>query len=365
MQESSSVTLRYCLGCLVVAVLTQVVLSVPVFDRAVFALIGIDPLERLGNGLGIGQGKYNAALLVTVAAAALLAVLLAATLGRPGRRYRAAAFLLAVTGLASIPLWYQQARDDGFWRSIQRLDFVNLPTADPRIDAIFDRRQIPDSALTSFEAFAAYAEKRHAEIAGILARDWRLGSDEVRKAAFFAGLTGTLFAYGNKDHPEAEGCAANNELRAAPAATCLPAAEFLHSRIGCCDDYAHLMKYLLDDAQIPNRLVQITGHIFNEIDAAGRHYVVDANTGLVADRSWEAITTAQAGSFHVYLLPLAGLMDAAADNYRPLLGHLRGAMLRMMAQGGAPWTYHEQNSPCFPDPARQSPITAVPGDLPG
>jgi hypothetical protein len=258
--------------------------------------------------------------------------------------------MLSVAVLVSLPLWYGEARDDGFWLGVSRLDFVGLPTADPQIDAIFDRREIPAAALTSFEAFGDYATRRYGAIAGILAHDWNVGPDAVREAAFFAGLTGTLFAYGNKERPEMVGCAGDNELRAAPAAGCLLAAEFLNSRIGCCDDYARLMKYLLDTARIPNRLVAIPSHTFNEIDIAGRRFVVDANTGLIFDRSWEELSTRPGQRIYVYTLPLAGLMDAASENYRPQLGRLRSNLVRIVARGGAPWEYQDRNAPCFPEP---------------
>jgi hypothetical protein len=137
-------------------------------------------------------------------------------------------------------------------------------------------------------------------------------------------------------------------IRAAPAVRCLSAAEFLTNGIGCCDGYARLMKYLLDTARITNRLVVIPNHIFNEIEVSGRRFVVDANSGLIFDRSWEELSTHPDQRVFVYTLPLVGLMDAASANYRPRLGQLRSVLVRTVAPGRCALGYQDRNAPVSP-----------------
>jgi hypothetical protein len=81
--------------------------------------------------------------------------------------------------------------------------------------------------------------------------------------------------------------------------------------------------------------VVIPNHIFNEIEVSGRRFVVDANSGLIFDRSWEELSTHPDQRVFVYTLPLVGLMDAASANYRPRLGQLRSVLVRTVGPGNA------------------------------
>lgn len=217
------------------------------------------------------------------------------------------------------------------WRDLGRLDVKSLPPLTPELAKAFDRDTYPAEALTSLDAFHAWA------VSGLPAADaWGIPDARMSTAAYFAALAGTLFAYGNRDHPDKPGCTHVNELLVKPVSGCMTEAAFLTSRIGCCTDYAALMKSLLDRSQIPNRMVVGNGHVFNEV-TSDPPFIVDANTGILATASWEAIQ--QRANFTVYQLPLAWASAKSGSEFRPILARFNVVFLKTIATGGYKATY--------------------------
>ena len=225
------------------------------------------------------------------------------------------------------------------WRDLGQLEIRELLPLTPELAKAFDRKAFPAEVLTSIDAFHSWADF------GVpAAAAWHIPDSRMSKAAYYAALAGTLFAYGNRDHPDKVGCARTNELLPGPIEGCMTEAAFLGSRIGCCIDYALLMKELLDRSGLPNRLVIGKGHVFNEVTSEPP-FIVDANTGILADASWEAIRNR--GKFTVYQLPLAWASTKSDREYRPILARFRVVFLKTLATGGYQASYGNKRAICL------------------
>ncbi|GIW78285.1 MAG: hypothetical protein KatS3mg105_0092 [Gemmatales bacterium] len=124
-----------------------------------------------------------------------------------------------------------------------------------------------------------------------LARRWQVTEPDRLKTYFFLNLVSHGWAFGNQHHPDRPASIFSNEENGWRQPRPGPATirDYLDANIACCNDYAYLLKFLLDREGIRNRLAAIPGHIFNEVYLDGGWHVVDATTNMVFDASWHSI----------------------------------------------------------------------------
>jgi len=132
---------------------------------------------------------------------------------------------------------------------------------------------------------------------------------------------------------------------------------YLESDIGCCTDYAFLLKVLLDRAGIPNRRVGTAGHIFNEARFADGWATLDANTNMFFAGEWGAIQRRPHGSegtVTVMVFPHQNSMDSGNPYYRPEIGQFCLRWLLAAAERTAPPTGYPDGraGDALRDPAR-------------
>jgi len=197
------------------------------------------------------------------------------------------------------------------WLHLGRLNVMNVETLPIRRDTI------PDSALASFDAFHAYAERSFVGYPGV-------PDDTVARVLHYINQASNLFPYGNRDNPEKPGCVRDNETLSAPLAGCIAEARLLNSPVGCCTDYAIVMHALLTRAGYDARFRYGKGHIFNEV-LGSQPMIADANTGTLVLASWEQIRERRDG-ITVYRMPLR--YTAPGPEYRTVLA--RGQIQRLL-----------------------------------
>lgn len=183
-------------------------------------------------------------------------------------------------------------------------------------------------------------------------------SDSVlRRAAFFTEIASHWWAPGNLTERQRIGCARQNERTShfAVAERDVTFALYRDSEIGCCDDYSHMLKLMLDGDHIPNRLVISGGHAFNEVTIGSRRYLLDAMNAMVVSASWNAVNHGLPKGT-VWWFPL-GAADPASKLYRPSATVERIRLVMGMLQGGFETRYVDSLPAFFSDvPAR--PITS-------
>lgn len=290
-------------------------------------------------------GPWQARLALAFSAAVGLGIVCFALTDRAAIKRPVNLTLIALTcvALLAMPLWYYRSNavenqpirkppPERIYPSIAKLDLRNVDIRHPVLRIAYDRSRFPDDAFDSFESFHEFAKGLYEQARPFVEENWRIKHDAVRRVAFYAAVVGSLFEYGNKDKPDVVGCTYNNELTGGPVGRSLTQEEFLRSRIGCCNDYAYLMKFMMDFDGIESRMLYGAGHIWNEFVVDGRTYNVDANTGLLVASAWDALPSAD--KIKVWRLPLAGSMTSAGERYRPVLGAFVQYMLARITDGG-------------------------------
>ncbi|HYD57330.1 MAG TPA: hypothetical protein VEB41_10530 [Burkholderiales bacterium] len=133
----------------------------------------------------------------------------------------------------------------------------------------------------------------------------------------------TLWAYGNTD--EGIGCIGqnkNNNWRPEPA----DFEAVRRTAIGCCNDFAYMLSFLLSRQGFENRYVLLPGHIFNEAKIDGRWSALDANTNLFTTAPWHR---GGAPDARVHVFPHPGSERGRLRNVRiaPMQGYLSNLFL--------------------------------------
>lgn len=171
------------------------------------------------------------------------------------------------------------------------------------------------------------------------------------KALFFMNLVSGFWDYGNKNNPDKVGCVGSNEdnnWQRIPADS-ITIQDYLQSNIGCCTDYAHFLKYLLDHEGIKNRLVIHPGHIFNEVWLDGSWRVMDANTGLYVNKSWGELLK-QGGKYNDLLIYRFPRHDASiGPHYRQIIPAFQLFMLHKALVGGTEKEIEDIEYPELPE----------------
>ncbi len=157
------------------------------------------------------------------------------------------------------------------------------------------------SNLTSLNDLAKSASSYHVRWRDSLHEQ---GFDEGKaKAISFMLFTSTLWAYGNANNPVKEGCINSNENNNWQYEK--PTLQVVkQAHIGCCTDYAFTLSLILSKHGFENRYVTIPGHVFNEAKINGQWSVLDANTNVFINSSWnDSIAAREKVRIHVFPHP--------------------------------------------------------------
>lgn len=159
------------------------------------------------------------------------------------------------------------------------------------------------------------------------------GDPPTRRTLAYMHLVSQLWAPGNLHRQDREGCVRSNEdghWRFVTDAQ-VSVTTYLQSRIGCCDDYAHMLVWLLHQDGLPARLVVAGGHIFAEFASRGKWHLLDAQTNSFADESFHHINTG--GQAKLFVATHAATM-AEHPMYRPRFTLDRWRLLTTLTEGG-------------------------------
>ena len=195
------------------------------------------------------------------------------------------------------------------------------------------RATLAGANLHTFADFHRHVVEQYRLKGGRFAKESPFADEAARKALFFMNFVSGLWAYGNQVAVDKTGGALSNEANNWQEST--PSLQaYLASEIGCCSDYAYLLKSLLDHEGIENRLTTIPGHVFNEAKLNGRWCMLDPTTNIFLETTWEelyAATELERDSLTVHVFPHSNLTDVHSPRYRSLAGHFRLMMLSRIA----------------------------------
>lgn len=349
-QDNPSNQYRFYQQCLIMLALSHILLSLPAISDWLESITGVDILEGVGNSGDIGQGKIYAAYAVATLASVYFVAQWFFYRKQQGKGYRAFVLGILIISMYSIPFWYE--KDDETtrvqpghydWDATEKLQIIQLDTPSDLVSSLYDRGNVPQAAKTSIDAYLQFAQGAFEKHKKDLSNRWKLNDTQLTRVIFYAGMVGSYFEYGNRNNPSLPGCSQSNEIFQASRA-CITEQEFLDSPIGCCQDYAFLLMKLLDKSGIPNQLIEHPGHIFNEVTLGSQSYIVDANTGIIADKSWKQITQ-RVSTIRIYSLPLAGMLSSYPAQYRPALGRMRlNLMVSIATAEDEGWQAHRNSS---------------------
>lgn len=188
---------------------------------------------------------------------------------------------------------------------------------------IFSKKHIDliKDEINTFDDFYLYVKSRYQKHKVYLSRIWQVGPEKKLIAIFFMNTVSSLWAYGNKNLTKKPGCVSINEDNDFKEVKNPTIKTYINSKIGCCTDYAFLLAFLLEKEKISNRKVSVQGHIFNEVLINGSWYVLDANTNLMFESSWQEIIHRKPNQIvKVKLFPHCNLINNGDDFYRPIVG---------------------------------------------
>jgi hypothetical protein len=182
--------------------------------------------------------------------------------------------------------------------------------------------------LNSFSDLARSASSYHERWRGNLHKQ---GFSEGEANAISLMLfTSTLWAFGNANHPIVKvGCIPTNEDNNWQYEK--PTLQVVkQARIGCCTDYAFTLSLILSKNGFENRYVQISGHKFNEVKINGQWNVLDANTNVFINSSWnDAIAARRKVRIHVF--PHPGQLGGSL--HRPIISAFQNYLVNIVLFG--------------------------------
>ncbi len=159
-------------------------------------------------------------------------------------------------------------------------------------------------------------------------------------AVYLMGFVSTVWPYGNQSDPKTAGCVFNNETDRSRTYAQKSFQQFMGSPIGCCTDYAYLLKALLDQFQIDNVTVHIGGHVFNQVQVDGEYLTLDANTNYIYLDAWDSIQNS-AKRFSLLVLPHPS-SDKTSPFYRPVEAFFQYEMISVALRGGVKTEYNSK-----------------------
>jgi len=106
--------------------------------------------------------------------------------------------------------------------------------------------------------------------------------------------------------------------------------------------YAYMLHFLLDRTYLEARLVELPGHVLNEVKVDGKWMAFDANVNVFYRQSWKETVGRGGKEIGVVMFPLLAVNPTHKHGYRPLAGSFRQFMLARVAMGfHAPLSYSQ------------------------
>jgi len=325
------VTKKYIYLSFVVLIFVNWSVSAAYISNYISIQTGFDPLSLIGSGGVLGPKKILALEYLAVAGVGVLLVGCIFTAKHPGMLVRLAVLSVIAPIILATHLWLNVAP---LGQAQKRINIVRLSTVD--YDAIFNDEQIKRGAIRTYAEFQMAVDRNFERHRDVLSERWGIQDEQKLRVFFYLNTVSNLFSFGNQDIRKAGGCAGESEQFGGKKRSyrALGVRFFTESEIGCCTDFAQLIKLLLDGAGMESRIVAIHmhGHVFNEVQLGGKWHALDANIGGFYDRSWNAIVDSQE-PFFVTVFPVLSLKRSPESRYRPVLAQFRHATFMVAATG--------------------------------
>jgi hypothetical protein len=251
---------------------------------------------------------------------------------------------LGSVGMASAVRRYSshlQGADAGF-DDFGRIRFEEYPNLD--YERVFSKKALKQLELKTFVDLSEFAERRFSRFRPELESAWGTGSESYLKVFFYLNFVSSLWSYGNPMSPRETGCVLINEntnFKPVPEEG-ITVRTYIESDIGCCTDYAYMLHFLLDRAHLEARLVELPGHVLNEVKVDGKWMALDANVNVFYRQSWKETVGRGGKEIGVVMFPLLAVNPTHKHGYRPLAGSFRQFMLARVAMGfHAPLSYSQ------------------------
>ena len=333
------ITQRFLIFALVVTAVVWTIVSIPYISNALYKVSGFDPLSLIGSGGVLGPKKIAALNYAVFFGGGLLLVGYLLTIIQPGRFLRGLILVALLPIVLVANTWIAVTPQGG---AAARIHIGQLPSVD--YNAIFNDAAIGRETISSFDALYDAVENNYQRHAETLHTAWNIRDDDELRTLFYLNTASHFFAYGNKTNETRSGCAASNEANGFQRRDKkqLGVQFYTQSPIGCCTDYTSLVKFLLDRANIENRVIRLKmhGHYFNEVRLNGHWRALDAQAGLYYLQAWDEIVETEA-PFQALIFPVLSLDTSHPDTYRPELGKFRQHIL-MVAATGAEFAQYPQ-----------------------
>ena len=218
---------------------------------------------------------------------------------------------------------------DRLHRSLHVLKIKNLPSI--RYDDIFSKRHLLQANIKSFDDFYRFSKNRFISFSRYLETEWGIHDKKKLEGIFYMNLVSAMWGFGNKVNTEKKGCVRSNEKnnwQTIPAEK-ITVRTYIDSGIGCCSDSAYLLSYLMDRANIKQRLINFPGHFLTEAYFGNRWYTLDAHTNIMFHSSWQEIQNydKKYGKIVVTIFPHNNLIAGDNPFYREGVGHFRIILL--------------------------------------
>lgn len=214
------------------------------------------------------------------------------------------------------------------WSKLRRLQIIDAFS--PTLYGYDPRARIPASC-DSFDDFASRVVRNFEWRQESIECELRTSGEETF-VIFAMHVASTWWSFGNRDAPDRCGSALENEENDWLRPSHVDAAAYLNSPIGCCTDMAYLLKVLLDERGIPNRVVCFTGHVFNEVQIDGVWRLADPTINALVDRTWDELYAAPPEEkIEVMVFPHPQLREQERPGYREMRAQFRLLMLQRMA----------------------------------
>ena len=327
----------YTIFALTITVMVWAAISLPFISNEIYKITGFDPLTLFGSGGVLGPKKIFVFNYIIGAGAALLSVAFLATLTQPRKILR----FLVLTSLLPVILvgkvWISATPHGA---AANRIIIGELPSID--YNNIFNNHAINREKIISFDELYNAVERNFSAHQERLKTAWNIKDKNELQTLFYLNTAANFFSYGDKVPISGSGCAVNNRQFAFQYRNRndLGVKFYTKSTIGCCTDYASILKFLLDSAGIKNRVVALPvhGHFINEVQLNGKWRALDALSGFYFDRSWEEIVNST-DDFQVVVFPVLSLDVTQPETYRPELGKFRYKILMVAASGAEHASY--------------------------
>ncbi len=215
-------------------------------------------------------------------------------------------------------LWVKNASNHNFNNTsleFNSLVFQNYPGID--YEEMFSKKHMLKAKITNPQELYDFSKKRYMKNEKYLITKWNENSKEKLISVFYINLVSRMWFYGMSD-PNKDGCVLYNSEKITLRKN-RTIRTYIDSEIGCCTDYTVILKFLLDKEKITNRVVTVSGHVFNEIKIDNQWHTADANNSMIFLGSWKNIIYRKPNEkVYVTLFPNINLVKKH-KNYRPYI----------------------------------------------